>query len=349
MNYKFISSYKINGFAPSPAIQEDEVLMEFPSLKGRILLTYDIGEQLIQLDRATAIGTLMLKGIFGQTSEGTANQKIKDEMAEIRSRRQKEIGNGVFVLFEADGIIDSWNPKSERELDEFIIAFDGVQKKLIYEKYQALIWGVLSSFSLSSDKVYGFEKVSEGVYFIAENQKPIYSYTFKMGTPTLIVSTYLNPEQIAYVKKNGKVLGKHQELTNASRLLVQSLHEKNDKLFSFLSAWSGLEIFIAKVFKSYEAIIFAQLRDAKGIFPKHVERILNVMEDKYRLLDKFSMISNVLAPSEADAEIDLFKKIKDMRDSIMHGNAISLDALPIEKTQSLLRKYLRLHIEKMMV
>ena len=67
------------------------------------------------------------------------------------------------------------------------------------------------------------------------------------------------------------------------------------------------------------------------------------MKDKYRLTDKFIAITAVLFPNIEDAEAEKyykeFCKLKDLRDSIFHGEPFSEKDLPVQELAALLRKY----------
>ena len=70
---------------------------------------------------------------------------------------------------------------------------------------------------------------------------------------------------------------------------------QTEPLRAFVAAWSALEIFTNKVFKAYEEIWFVGLSKGKvGTETKHIERIRAVMKEKYRLLDKFTIVAVVL-------------------------------------------------------
>ncbi len=142
-------------------------------------------------------------------------------------------------------------------------------------------------------------------------------------------------------------MGRHQDLVDCARLLVRSLYDDNDALFSFLSTWSALEIFVNRSFRTYEKLVLEKL--CQGGTPtapsEFVERIRDVMRDKYGLSNKFALIASELDAGSAEGDTREFKRIKKIRDKLMHGEDVSLQALPIKDTLSLLRKYLRLYVE----
>lgn len=190
--------------------------------------------------------------------------------------------------------------------------------------------------------------MSDGVFLIREDNKPVYSYSIEVSG-NLSVSSGLSDDTIRFVTDKAKALGKRQDLVDTARLLARSLDERNDDLLTFLSVWSGLEIFVNKNFKDYEKMAFMKLsgRDASTLPHKFVQRIKSVMKDKYRLSDKFSVLSFELASSSSyEEDIDKFEQIKNIRDKLMHGQEVHISSLPIDETRMLLCKYLKLHMQR---
>jgi hypothetical protein len=131
------------------------------------------------------------------------------------------------------------------------------------------------------------------------------------------------------------------------RLPTASLQTEGDALRAFLHAWTALEILINKTFKRYETQFFSEL--SEGNHPKarlqYLERIREVMGNKYRLTDKFALIAALLSPADADEDVRQFKQAKKERDNLTHGQDVAEATLPISMAQSLVRKYVRLHLD----
>ena len=125
------------------------------------------------------------------------------------------------------------------------------------------------------------------------------------------------------------------------------MQSEGDILRSFLAAWTALEIFVSKVFAEYESRIFQELNE--GDYPdvrrQYLQRIQEVMKDKYTLANRFSVVSCQLCPSDADTDIKIFTTAKNMRDKLSHGQDVLEAALPVAEVQNLARKYLRLHLQ----
>jgi len=346
MQYQYVAVYKLIGVT-RPADGKEQELVEYPAIDAKSLITYDIDGHLLELDKASVIGFLILKGIFGKPSIGTFEERLAHELEEKKRKREKDVGQGVFVVFKAKGEIETFEPSNMREMPDFIIAFHGAPKQPIRSKYQAPINGLLASFALGSNDMYGVKKITDDVIFFNKDGKPVYSYTFGMNGKA-ILSTVLKNDSFTFVINNAKALGKHQLLVDSARLLSRSLDEDSDDLQTFLSVWAGLEIFIRKNFKEYEDVTFEKLSAgiAVSASSKLLGHIKNIMKDKYRLTGKFSLVSFVLAPEAAEEDIKRFVDIKEVRDKLMHGHDIEISSLPTEDTRKLLRKYLKLHVQR---
>ena len=114
----------------------------------------------------------------------------------------------------------------------------------------------------------------------------------------------------------------------------------------FVSGWAALEILIKKTFKDYEERFFSTLAiphqpDMAALF---IDRIRKTMGDKHNLIDRFTLVSSVLLPSqsaaEAEADLATFKRIKQQRDEIAHGAASDENGLPVPELSDLLMKYI---------
>jgi hypothetical protein len=136
-------------------------------------------------------------------------------------------------------------------------------------------------------------------------------------------------------------------------LFAQSLDARNDRLKGFLFAWSATEIFVNKAFSSYSRSASSNEVRIPGT-SAYSKRVAKATElGKYALLDRFVVIAALLGDDsenvdELDSDVEVFKRIKDIRDELFHGQDIletSLPSLTVD-LQSLLSKYLRRHLEQ---
>ena len=62
------------------------------------------------------------------------------------------------------------------------------------------------------------------------------------------------------------------------------------------------------------------------------------------LTDKVALIASLLCPESADEDVEQFKRAKETRDKLLHGQDIHEASLPVQTVQELVRKYLRIHL-----
>jgi hypothetical protein len=125
-----------------------------------------------------------------------------------------------------------------------------------------------------------------------------------------------------------------------------SLDMSTDGLEAFIGAWSAFEIFVNAMFKRFYETKWFQIMEqgAPASGRPMIDRFKEVMGERYRVADKFVVIASVLDPEHATAEIEEFRKLKGVRDDLLHALDTQPE-LPTEDVQKLLMKYLRLHVD----
>jgi hypothetical protein len=346
MQFRYVVGFQLIGVVcPSADLEGAVIDLSAQGARGR--LTGDLDSLPPEVDQATAAGSLLLHGIFGQSKEGTPEERIAQKIEDIRQRRRKESGEGAFLVVEASGEVEGFEPQPQHDLAGFVLAIDDAPKKEIRARYEAVIHGLLGAFAIASEHLCGVKKLVDVVTFVRQDGKPLFCFTLS-GSANAYISSPLSEDSVASILQNAKTLSRHQSLVDAARLLSRSLAEDSDPLLSFLSVWSGLEIFVNKNFKDYERRVLERLSigSPPPVPPRIVERIRSVMSDKYRLSDKFSVISSELADLSVEQDQAIFDSIKLFRDKLLHGEDIPLASLPTADARRLLRKYLRRHLDQ---
>lgn len=346
MRYHYVVAFQLVGVV-RPSADLEALIVDLPAVDARARLTGDLETLPPQVDQGTAAGTLILRSIFGQASDGTYEERLACEVAQLKERRHKETGDGAFLVFEAQGEVADFDPQPQRELPDYVIALDEAPKREIRARYEAAIHALLSVFAIAAEHLCGVKKVADGITFLREDGKALHCYKLD-GSGSAYVSSPLPHDALPFISRSVRTLSRHQSLVGPARLLSRSLAESSDPLLSFLSVWSGLEIFVNKNFKDYENPVLGRLSASSPppVPAKVIDRIRNVMPDKYRLADKFSVIATELADPDVETDQTLFEAIKRVRDKLLHGEDIPLASLPIADARKLLRKYLRLHLER---
>ncbi|MCX6006804.1 MAG: hypothetical protein NTZ34_06035 [Chloroflexi bacterium] len=350
MRYVFLSVHSLVG-VQYPKNQDDDIkIADYPYLKAEVILTQNANKHLYELDQAHAIAIMALKGLTGEKDAHIFNERVEHQIEELREIRKKEIKGNVFMAFKAEGDTDLWDPKSQLEMGDVVVAIDAIPEGVIRSQYEKTINAILASFFVGCEDICGTDTVGEGTFYIDEKNRLVFTHYWKILPGKIVVSRYLGNETL--LKIGGLALEQkvHIEINEAERLLNRSYKKEDEPLFSFLAAWTGLETLTERIFKHYENNIYYPETENNGGngFAKVVERVRTVMQDKWNIRDKFMTIAASLSPDNCLSDASKFKEIKDIRDKFFHTQSVEINELPIEDTQKLLRKYIRLHIEHSM-
>jgi hypothetical protein len=345
VKYSHTVIYWIKGLSPSQAENSKEIIINL-AVNFQLVLTSSPDTYCFEGDRHMAVAGLLLNGMFGLANSGTFEERLEETLLEIKESRKQKFGIGVYLIFLRRRKINTFSPSHERELESFVVCFDGASKQEIQLDSEPKIQAALSALTLAIDNVLGITKVSDSVVFFREDGKPIYSYTGLAGSAKLFVSQPISISSVESLLHWYEIVDSDAELERVNRLLLSSLQTEDDALRSFLFAWNALEIFINKIFGFYELKFFEELN--VGNYPNarrnYFERIRTVMKDKYKLADKFTLVAFMLCSEGVDQDSEKFKKINKERNNLSHGQDVVETALPVEATQKMVRKYLQLHL-----
>lgn len=348
MKYRYITIYHIRGLNHDPIEGDIRIFEEQGKVIAvKALLTKDHDYYCYEIDRAQAVGYLMLKGFVGQGEATDLKPVVESEIARIRERRAKEIGTAETFVFIAESQTEPDFSSPTRETDDYIMGFDIINKGQIIAKHEDQVNAILVALCLSTaEHTVQFNRLRGGVYLVSELGKPVYSFSLS-GTAEAYVSRQTTNDTTRAAQSHAAIFVANTSLFRVYRLLVQSISIDNDELRRFMFGWSGLEILINKIFSTYEKQFVQNLIGTNPASPaqKYFERIRDVMESKYRLMDKFIVVAACIGDASADADMESFRRIKETRDRLMHGDTLDEKSLPISETVALLKKYLRQHID----
>ena len=215
--------------------------------------------------------------------------------------------------------------------------------ELFRPSIQTALTAIALSLSTNADRE--TDRLGEVVFLVEpDNPKPIYTFTFNISAARLSLASPVTDSILSDAGRIPKLVA-DKALARPISLLSTSLSRETDSLQRFMAAWSALEIFVNSTFKTtYESRWFEIMENGAPTSAKPVFlRFRDVMSDKYRLADKFLIITSVLDSDSATNDIENFKTLKSVRDNLLHGLAIP-PYLPTENVQNLLFKYLSLHL-----
>jgi len=345
MNYKYTVVYRLEGIS-NRNLDEGKTVYQNEGLGITVILTNDVNRHCLSIDRGLACASLLLRGMFGDEKMQELPTAIDSEITKIQEERLSKNKSGAYAVIIISGHAElDIKDNLHRETDQFRITFDAIDKDSIRNQHKERIHAIVTSLAISTSPEYHAERIASGIYFLDANDKPLYTYTLQGGRARIILAKPVDLEKETEISKVIGLSNANMQLKTPFRLLTQSLETTQDNLRAFISAWSALEILTNKVFPVYEEKFIAGIVDdhnSHGV-NNFLERIKDVMKDKYRLADKFSLVASFLS-SEITEDIQLFKSMKKVRDTISHGEEFDEEALPVEDARKLASKYLKNHM-----
>lgn len=348
MHYTYIAAWAVVGGISIPS---DGAPVElFRSDRYRFVLTPNPDIELANLDRGNAVGHLMLKGMFAQSGDADFPTALAAAVEDIKAERTKKIDGHAILIVEANGVVEASVTGPSREHDGFVVAFDVIDKSTLIRTHSHEVESMKLALAFESDPPSRFSTLTEGVYLTDATGRLVYSITFSMSAD-MSVSSPFTPESTTRICNRFTTLHQISDMDRVQRLFAQMADFKTDRLKAFLSGWAALEILIAKSFKTYEETFLSPLTNAgqPSLRERFLQRVKAVMKDKYRLSDKFLAVAAVLFPDSPDSAVQddykTFSRLKDLRDSIYHGDEFVEKDLPVHELAGLLRKYMLAHVE----
>ena len=317
-------------------------------------LLKDIDAACALSDRGAAIGHLTLQGIFGPAKVGSLDERLADELNEIRQARRNRTGSYPVLLFEATGSVDVMIGNSVQHHDDFVLTFDAFNKSGIRQQFVRQHRCAQLALAMESNGRVRFDEITTGIYCTNAEGLTVYSLSMTGGNPELIVSSPLTPEAADRLQQRTSQLNRNADLESCMRLFADMAIYGREPFRVFNSGWSALEILINKTFREYEQRFFSALQvpHQTELAALYLDSVRKKMEGKHSLLDRFTMVSAVLLPEQSTeaalADVAVFKEVKQLRDTVAHGSAFDEGRMPISQLSDLLMKYLDAHTRRAM-
>ena len=235
----------------------------------------------------------------------------------------------------------------DRDFGEYAVYFDAINVEEVRESFRDRAAALVSSLAISSSGHYPIEHITDGVYLVNGDGKVVYPFhTNDFEGPGSTIDHFflggldLNP-------RYAEALIGDKEMRGVSTLLAYSLDVSTDRLRTFLFTWIALEILINKAFSVYEEKFVHELTSRSTVpgTSRYFDRIKKVMQDKYNPVDKFTVIASLLSGESSDEHIEQFKRIKGIRDRLVHRGEYEEASLPNLELRELLIGYLRRHLD----
>ncbi|MBA2588717.1 MAG: hypothetical protein H0U98_08850 [Alphaproteobacteria bacterium] len=332
-----------------PAGHDTVVLATLENPQLAAALTTNVEPHFGHVDKSAAIAAQLLKGVFNpeEAVTGSFDERLAAEIEQRRAERAKQNLRGVFAIFEGAVEVEP-NFDAYRDTENFGIAIDAFDKAAVRELFRpnqdAIISGLILSVPPGMDRK--CEKLAQVVYLKDAASKVIYALSMGGGAVDAYTAGQLTDQAISDSGNLTGMLAADTVLTRSVSLLVASMEIGRDELEAFLIAWSALEIFVNASFKATYGQRWLQImrqgapQSAEPVF----DRLADVMKDKYRLADKFLIIASVLNGVNAATDEKEFRRLKDVRDTLLHTYERTTSPLPTAGVQALTQHYLRLHL-----
>jgi hypothetical protein len=330
-----------------PSDDESLKVYEDAAQRSSAVLIRDPSKLLEHADRGMALGNVLLSGLFGSPDSREVEIKLSEQVTDIANTRFNTAGGAPFLVITIDLDVQPNFREPRNDQPQYSVCFDAIDKDAVRAVARPIADRILGALVIASEADSRFDRLKESMYLVGDDGRITYSLTATFGAASLLVRRLSAdlPERVAkYLLPVGS---KRLDLSTVYSLLRSAVDGRTEPLRAFVAAWSALEIFTNKVFKTYEEIWFIGLsRGRVGAETKHLERIREVMKEKYRLLDKFTVVTVVLAPDDSDGDISEFADLKNARDALFHAGASDESQLPANRALTLARKYIRLHVER---
>ena len=313
----------------------------------KAVLSNDIDSMLYEIDKANAVGCLLLKGFVGQLPEESREKLLIEEIERFKNERKKKVGKGECLIITIQGDCEASLEGVKRGKDGYAFGFDLIDKNKIKERYKDSIASIVTSASLINKEDYRYAKLTEGLYFIDEKEIPHYSITFSLTSNAFVSSDTPNDIKEGAGKDSFKRIFKDKEMEKVRRLYFRACDSDVEPLIAFILSWTALEMFIGKVFPNYEEELFCHLlRDLSGSsIKKYFDKLRNIIkkENRLRLLDKFTVIAYCLYPDTADDDIKEFSKLNGIRNDLLHENKTKDNSFPVKEVIKVFSRYFPAH------
>jgi len=340
MRYQYVFVAEIRGLIPPKGT---EIVIDAPIIGGSVTYTDDRNSIPEVVDLKSTVGGQLL-GTLGGKSIGDREAELRHGVQLIRQKRQASNSHDALAIVRATGETEDFALEQIREDEKFIVFLGDSPAKDIQKSHKSYVQSLLAALLLASPGDTSARTLIDCVLFYRNDGKPIFCYemeAYATAYTALPITQNLADEAALLTSR----LLKGRPYSDVIRLLTKSMDLANDQLLSFLSAWTALEIFISKIFKEYESLMFNNAGSGSiSAHPEVIKRMREVMSDKFRLTDKFAIIAGVLGKGDVDADLKTFADLKGVRDKLFHGKEIQIRSLPCETTRNLVSKYFKLHL-----
>ncbi len=341
MNYIYTAIYVFEGIA-SVKLEKDILLYQDNRTGITATLTKDINHHCLILDKYLAFKSIVIFGKQANLKEAKISVAVDNEIKKIQGERQPleetSVGMAITIKGETELTIEE---HQYVETEYFRLLEKNEKLDSLKKRNEEQVNALLASLSIAIGLNKRVHKVKSVYNFTDSSNKPLYFARLEAHPPRVVTARSIDTRIENEIAQLMKIMSRNKtEFKTPLRLYMESL-ESNDELRKFIAAWTALEIMTNKMFKYYEDRVFHKLQPGEA--RDFASFIRNMMKDKYRLADKFSLIAAFLVDDSA-TDIQLFKGLKKVRDKILHGEEIQDKDLPTDEIRKMFASYLKKHL-----
>lgn len=366
--YEYVAiSHVVGAQFPKDACDPLE-LAHFPDENATAYLTQNWDKQYTHIDRANAIGALIvskfvgirrfkrlsrpvnavLSKVFG--SEWVFLRNLRLQAIKVREKRIKiHSGSGCCLVYKAQGEIDQpirlHASKRFRDIGFAIDPIDRGSISILHRSNVRNVLAVVSMVMASTDGSPEIEFLSDGTHLICNDGTVIYVRTVTGHVASVIITTTTSSQLADDVQAYVSGLSSDRKLSGAASLYAVSQHKSNDNLRAFMASWSALEILTNSLEFSYREDLGVRIESGQLSFEGWDKDLSGVAPSDYRLKDKFFVVAVYLGVEEAVSDAEEFAKINKIRGDYYHRLDFNENDLPARGAQKLFRKYLGLALQ----
>lgn len=334
MRYSYHVLYYLRGMMLDPSCPPVSILGD---LRGgvRAVFAAPATPEFEPVDMHVAIADEWLdRRLRGVTNGNTFEAGVRLRADRFRQQRSESFIGGTYLLITATGE-ESCNPNIQPEKFEgFSVLLEAFRPGAISTKHKNEIIRILGSVVVSLSSVSGIKEVGHALVGDSDDGKPIYCLQFVLSAKAS-VSKNATRSELDAAKAFAVRAWSKRDLSRVFDLLNQSLDLDQSDLLRFLSAWTGLEVFVNKVFDNYDN--------------KELCSVDETGRRKLPIVEKFRGIATTLDPHGAEGDVSLFQAAKKQRDLFLHTGDVNERSLPIGSLRQLIGKYLRLHLNSAVI
>lgn len=341
----FQSAHSVQGIVLAQG-SPDVVLFQDPSVGVTATLTLEVNRHLAILNRQLSLASMLLRAMIGDPLQNDFHENLSAQIKIIERQRMESAGTDPVLVVQTETEVPTTPTTVSRQIDDFTLCFDAFDKKALRKHEQVRVSAVLAALRVGGRGGYRFKPVADGSYLVRGDGHVVHSLSMEAGSLGAYVSAPLTQAELSQIADDTRRALKNKDLAKVMRLHAASLNTSTDNYRAFLSSWSALEILVAKLFPTYQARLASDLRNVSAAPGLHsyLDRVAAIMDGKHSLADKFSVISIYLDRSANSAELDEFRRLKQYRDRLAHGEEIHDDELPTSSVQSMFDKYMSEHL-----